>query len=133
MVLPVRIVLSCLALAIAVGLGLRLKLAPFQGGKTWTPATATKLGLAPFQFLVVPACLVAAALVGSGCNILSIPFYLFAPEDKIAPKMQCLADKNRVVKVLIWTWSDRNAFNLEIPSADRMLAQKLEEKLKEGF
>ena len=82
--------------------------------------------------LVVPACLVAAALVGSGCNILSIPFYIFGPEEKIAPPMP-LADKNKEVKVLIWTWSDRNAFNLEIPSADRMLAQKLEEKLKEGF
>ena len=58
--------------------------------------------------LVVPACLVAVVLVASGCNILSIPFYIFGPEEKIAPPMP-LADKNKEVKVLIWTWSDRNA------------------------
>ena len=82
--------------------------------------------------LTLLTCLAAAVSLGSGCNILSVPFYLLGPEERIDAGIQKLGskDKDKPAKVLIWTWSDRSAFNLEIPSADRRLAQKLEEQLK---
>jgi hypothetical protein len=82
--------------------------------------------------MIVPACFLLTVVLSSGCNVLSVPFYLFGPEDKIKPTMQSLtpSDKHKDVKVLIWTWSDRSTFDLEISSADRKLAQKLEERLR---
>src|SRR5437870_624329 len=75
---------------------------------------------------------VLAVVVASGCNVLSVPFYLLAPEEKIPASIQNLgaSDKNKQCKVLIWTWADRGAFDLEIPSADRALAQRLEQNVK---
>jgi hypothetical protein len=82
--------------------------------------------------VVVPAVIV----LSSGCNLLSVPLYLLGPEEKDEASIQDLgADtkKENPVKVLIWTWSDRSTFDLEIPSADRRLAQKLEDQLKARF
>jgi hypothetical protein len=81
---------------------------------------------------MVPACLLVAVVLSSGCNVLSVPFYIFGPEEKIPPKFQSLtsSDKKKTVKVLIWTWSDRSNFDMEIHSADRALAQKLEDRLR---
>jgi hypothetical protein len=79
-------------------------------------------------------CLILAALVlGTGCNLISMPFFLFGPDDKIPAGMKKLASDDKEVKVLIWSWADRDVrANLEIPHADRKLAEKLYNQLKTG-
>jgi hypothetical protein len=50
---PVRLTLLGFALAFAVVLGVALRLDPTKGGRNWTQATHTQLGLAPCQFFVL--------------------------------------------------------------------------------
>src|SRR5262245_9079924 len=47
------------------------------------------------------------AALGSGCNILSLPFFIFGPEPKIEAKLHKLAsdEKDKEVKVVILAYS----------------------------
>jgi hypothetical protein len=55
--------------------------------------------------------LCALAVTGSGCNILSLPFFLMGPEPSVPPKVKRLAtdDKNKKVRVAVLVSS-----NLEV-------------------
>jgi hypothetical protein len=86
-----------------------------------------------WQGCVLGCVLAIIITAGSGCNMMSIPFYLFGPEEKIPASMTRLAskDKDKEVKVLIWTWATPEVkYSAEYARADEKLAQKLYDELK---
>lgn len=78
--------------------------------------------------------LVLAVLGLAGCNVLSLPFFIFGPEPSIEPQMKKVSseDRKKEVKVLILTYA-----GLGLPSdflrVDRDLTERLRANLKAGF
>jgi hypothetical protein len=78
------------------------------------------------------------AALGTGCNVLSLPFFIFGPEPKIEAKMQKLArddkdkDKDKEVKVAILAYSPLEV-RPEFVRVDRDLSLALANSLKKGF
>lgn len=80
------------------------------------------------------ACAILAAVLGAGCNLLTLPFFLFGPEPKIEAQLKKLAaeDKNKEVKVLILAYAPLEV-RPEFLRVDRELSLLLARELKEGF
>lgn len=76
----------------------------------------------------------AALALFAGCNVLSVPFFLFGPEPKIDPTLKKIAsdEKNKEVKVVIVTYLGAD-IRPETSRADRELNDLLAQQLKEGF
>jgi hypothetical protein len=75
--------------------------------------------------------LLLTALAASGCNILSVPFFLFGPEPSLDAKLKKLAsdDRDKTVRVAIVV-NDR-AMTSDFIGVDRDLTQFVVAKLKE--
>jgi hypothetical protein len=76
--------------------------------------------------------LLAAASAG-GCNLLSWPYFVFGPEDKIDPQLKKLAfdDKDKEAKVAILVHSDLE-LRPEMLDANRQLAEYVRSALNEA-
>ena len=75
--------------------------------------------------------LMFAMVTSAGCNILSLPFFIFGPEPRIEASLKKLADedKKKLVRVVILA-SDLNP-NADCIRADRDLSNWVVVKLKE--
>jgi hypothetical protein len=78
--------------------------------------------------------LVLVPLALTGCNLLSLPFFIFGPEPAREPELKQLAgeDKKKDTKVLILTYSKLSA-KPEFVRVDRDLSERLRAQLKAGF
>jgi hypothetical protein len=77
--------------------------------------------------------LLGLSVLGLGCNVLSLPFFLFGPEPKVPPKMQLASeDKKQKVRVVILTLGGLET-RPELSGTDRELTRKLAQHLLEGF
>lgn len=74
------------------------------------------------------------ALGLTGCNLLTLPFFIFGPEPAVEPSLKRLAaeDKKKDVKVMILTYS-KMMTKPEFARVDRDLNQRLRAQLKAGF
>ena len=81
----------------------------------------------------LPGFLLAVA-VATGCNMLSLPFFLMVPEPRADAQLKKIAseDKKKTVKAVIVTWSPLDPRS-ELLRADRELSEKLAEELHAGF
>jgi hypothetical protein len=77
--------------------------------------------------------LAATALLGSGCNMLALPFFLFSPEPRFEADLKKIApeDKKKEVKVVIL--ADNLHFRPELVGADQELCLATGEHLKRLF
>lgn len=84
------------------------------------------------RFVIV---LVLAAVLASGCNILSVPFFLFGPEPKIEPLLKKVAsdDKDTEVKIVVVPSLGTLDMRTELLRADRDIAKLTCLFLKKGF
>jgi hypothetical protein len=75
-----------------------------------------------------------AALGLTGCNVLSLPFFIFGPEPTIEAQLRKVAsdDKKKEVKVAILTYSGLG-LPTEFIRADRDLSERLRAQLKASF
>jgi hypothetical protein len=82
---------------------------------------------------VVPGFLLAVAL-GTGCNMLSLPFFLLGPEPKDPAVLKKITpeDKKKEARVVILTYVGTE-LRSELLRADRDLSEKLAEELREAF
>ncbi len=78
------------------------------------------------------ASLVVVAALGSGCNLLSVPFFLLGPEPKVEPLLKKLASdsKDKEVKVVVLAYGGLET-RPEFLRADRELSNLLVRQLKE--
>jgi hypothetical protein len=76
-----------------------------------------------------------ASVLGLGCNVLSLPFFLFGPEPKVPPEMGPLTsgNKDRKVRVVILTLNQGLETRPELSGFDRELTNKLTKYMLEGF
>lgn len=74
------------------------------------------------------------AVTSAGCNILSLPFFVFGPEPKVLPQMRRLAseDKDKEMRVVILAVAGLET-RPELVRADRELENQLANALKSGF
>lgn len=88
---------------------------------------------APWRRLLLSAVLLAAGLA-TGCNILSLPFFVFGPEDMVAPEIKRLAsdDKKKEVKVAILAYMSLET-RPEFLKFDRDVTNGLAHALTERF
>jgi len=65
--------------------------------------------------------------LGSGCNMLSLPFFLFGPEPKVPPILKGVAaeDKKKEIKVAVLTTFAVLEMSPELMRADRELSEQL--------
>ena len=84
------------------------------------------------RWAVCGLCLVALA-VGTGCNLLSLPFFILGPEPKVPPQLHKLApdDKEKEAKVVIFALGGLET-RTELIRADRELETLLVGALREG-
>jgi hypothetical protein len=77
--------------------------------------------------------LLAASVLGLGCNVLSLPFFLFGPEPKVPAGIQSLASENKdhKVRVVILTLNGLET-RPELSGTDRELTTKMAKHLLEG-
>jgi hypothetical protein len=77
--------------------------------------------------------LLAASILGLGCNLLSLPFFLFGPEPKVPPEFHELTakEKDRKNRVVILTLASLET-RPELTGADRELTSKLAKYLLEN-
>ncbi len=80
--------------------------------------------LAPIILLVVA--------LGTGCNMLSAPFFLFAPEPKKEAALKQIAQKDKEIKVAILTYMDME-LRPELLHADQELSTNLAAALRKYF
>jgi hypothetical protein len=82
---------------------------------------------------LVLAALMLAMVTSSGCNMLSIPFFLFGPEPKIQASLKKLAseERDKVVRVVVLVTNDHA--NSDFIRADRDLGNLIVAKLKDCF
>ena len=68
---------------------------------------------------LVLAALTFVLVTSSGCNMLSIPFFLFGPEPKIEASLKKLAAKERdkLVRVVVLVTNDNSNRTLSGPTA----------------
>jgi hypothetical protein len=78
--------------------------------------------------------LLAASVLGLGCNVLSVPFFLFGPEPKVPPEWPLASEsKDRKVRVVILTLPEHLETRPELSGVDRELTNKVAKHLLEGF
>jgi hypothetical protein len=72
-------------------------------------------------------------ILSTGCNILSLPFFIFGPEPKVPPLLHRIAPENKEKEAtaVILVAGDLETRS-ELIRADRDLAQRLAHHLKEG-
>jgi hypothetical protein len=75
--------------------------------------------------------LLAASVLGLGCNVLSLPFFLFGPEPKVPAEFRPLASekKDRKVRVVILALQNRLETRPELSGVDRELTRKVAQHL----
>jgi hypothetical protein len=75
----------------------------------------------------------ALVALGAGCNLLSVPFFLFGPEPRFEARMQKLAseDKDEEVKVAILAYSSQIDTRLEFIRIDSDLSRHMANSLKQ--
>jgi hypothetical protein len=78
--------------------------------------------------------LILVAVCGTGCNVLSVPFFLFGPEPKEEPMLKAVAskDKDKDVKVVVLTYGGLET-RPEFLRADRDLTIQVVKQLREAF
>ena len=83
---------------------------------------------------VLAASLCLAASLGAGCNLISLPFFLFSPEPKKDAMLKRIAseDKEKEVKMVVICYSGLET-RPEFIQADRQLAELLTKHLKDLF
>ncbi len=74
------------------------------------------------------------ASLAAGCNVLTLPFFIFGPEPKIPAVYKSLADekKDRELKVAVLTYSGLET-RPELLSSDRELSRLVGEQLNKWF
>jgi hypothetical protein len=78
--------------------------------------------------------LLAASVLGLGCNVLSLPFFLFGPEPKVAPELPVASEnKDHKVRLVILTLYEHLETRPELSGVDRELTNKVAKHLLEGF
>ncbi len=78
--------------------------------------------------------LLVASVLGLGCNVLSVPFFLFGPEPTVPPEMPITSDKkDRKVRVVILTLNQGLETRPELSGVDRELTSKFAKYMLEGF
>jgi hypothetical protein len=89
---------------------------------------------APRERTMLYVSLILSVFLGAGCNVLSLPYFLAAPEEKKAPECKKLAseDKEKTVKVMILTFANIEA-RPELVRMDRDLTAAVARHLEEGF
>jgi len=85
-----------------------------------------RLGLIASVFL--------AAGLASGCNLLSLPFFLFGPEPKVEAEMKQIGSKEKrdEITVLVLTYAGAET-RPEFIKVDRDLAARVSEELRTAF
>ncbi len=86
---------------------------------------------APKRPLTLYVSLVLAAILTAGCNILSLPFFIFGPEPRIEARLKKLASDDKEVKVVILTYGGLPT-HPEYIGLDRELTELLAKNLKEA-
>jgi hypothetical protein len=88
---------------------------------------------ARFQRWLLPLLLLTSVL-GLGCNVLALPFFLFGPEPTVPPEMRPLAakEKDRKIRVVILTTANSLETRPELSGFDRELTRKLTQHLLEN-
>lgn len=88
----------------------------------------------PLRRVVLGLGLGLSIILGFGCNLLTVPYFLFGPESTREAEVKKLAsaDKDKPVKVVVLTYGGLET-RPEFLNIDRELAQRLVSHLKEGF
>lgn len=83
---------------------------------------------------VLAASVILAAALGTGCNVLSLPFFLFSPEPKKEAMLRRVSsdEKDKEVKLLLVAYNGLE-IRPEFIQADRLLIELLSKRLKELF
>ena len=86
------------------------------------------------QRSILAGCLLLALACGTGCNVLSVPAFLFGPESKRDAELKKLAadDKEKEVRIVILTYAGLET-RPEFLRVDRELTGMLVRWLEQGF
>lgn len=75
--------------------------------------------------------LCALAVCNSGCNLLSLPFFIFGPEPKVEPELRLASDdKDQKVRVAVIAWTDLQVSD-QLSRVDRDLAVLVTKRLND--
>jgi hypothetical protein len=90
--------------------------------------------MAAIKRLGLIASVFVAAGLASGCNLLSLPFFLFGPEPKVEAEMKQIGSKEKrdEITVLVLTYAGAET-RPEFIKVDRDLAARVAEELRTAF